>query len=394
MMQKKQKVHFLYCSADGVVAQYSLIITDVGDNYIEGRCIQAGAFRRFLNHRIVKYYDHENAMHESEKSIMADYGAWLSKKMEVSFYGFDKKTERSLKKTAEMNGFIVRASTTNNLDILCIGPYATQNVQRINKAKSINAYLLTKGQFLHFLDSGEIVNNDEKEVIDVAYEEYEIEQHKKMIDDCRLTFGSLQLPQKRSSALIAIFQNGYATGWAFAVKECFREALDIKYTSIKRKKTEIKIWTQGTAFSFKRGSVFFSHADAYSNHEKYLSETNGIALQIANDGNAGYETIASLEGAFSGVYMPAKLSGRTSFSDMSFRTELQRFDKGSVVVDIYTPDKESKRLTKISSTKMSQDYLVTLLQTGMMILDDPELEEPPSLINIFEYVDKLRSQDT
>lgn len=392
-MQNNQRVHFLYCSADGVVAQYSLIITDTGDNYIEGRCVQANAFRRFLKHRIINFYPHESAMNESEKMIIDDYGKWLAKKMEISFYGFDKAVEKELQKIAEVNGFIVRATVTNKLNVLCVGPLASSSAQQINKAKLAGVDLLTKEQFLHFLDSGELISNDEKEITEMASEEDEIEQHKKMIDDCQLTFETVQLNQKRSSALIATFRDGYAAGWAFAIKECFKEALDIKYTSIKRKKTEIKIWTQGTSFSFKSGSIFFSHIKAYSNYKEFLSAPDAVALQIVNDGNAGYETIASLEGSFSGVYMPAKLSGRTSFTDISLRTELQRFDKGSVVVDIYTPNKESDKLIKISSISMSQDYLVTLLQTGMMILDNTKSIEPPSLINIFEYVGRLKSSE-
>lgn len=393
MMQKNQKAHFLYCTADGVVSQYSLFITGTGDNYIEGRCIEASAFRRFLKHRIIKFYEHEKSMNESENTVMDDYCKWLAKKMEISFYGFDQQIEKELQKKAEINNFIVKASVTKELDILCVGPHATPNTQKINKAISVGADLLTKEQFLHFLDSGEIIDNNGKEITETACEEDEIEQHVKMINDCKITFETLQLNQRRNAALIAIFHDGYAAGWVFAVKECYRDALDIKYTSIKRKKREMKIWTQGTSFSFKRGSVFFSHREAYSNWESFLSKPDAIALQIVSDGNAGYETIASLEGSLSGVYMPAKLSGKTSFTDVSFHTELQRFDKGSVVVDIYTPDKELSKIKKIFSIDLPQDYLVTLLQTGMMFLDNQESTEPPSFIDIFEHVKNLKPSD-
>ncbi|MGZ7144898.1 hypothetical protein ACXWOO_11060, partial [Streptococcus pyogenes] len=74
--------------------------------------------------------------------------------------------------------------------------------------------------------------------------------------------------------------------------------------------------------------------------------------------------------------MPAKLSGRASFSDISFHTELQRFDKGSVGVDIYIPEKESNKTKQLFSITLPQDHLVTLLQTGTMILDAPESTEP------------------
>lgn len=91
---------------------------------------------------------------------------------------------------------------------------------------------------------------------------------------------------KRDLNLIANFVNGYAEGWYFAIGECFRDALDIKYTEriepfcidgirqyetiekngvIKKKLLTNKVmkWTQGPYISFAEGDSIYDTPEAY-----------------------------------------------------------------------------------------------------------------------------------
>ncbi len=62
----------------------------------------------------------------------------------------------------------------------------------------------------------------------------------------------------RSEYLIAQFIDGYAAGWAFAVKEAFRDALDIKLTAKTISKKSFQIYTQGQVLSSMRGTLFIT----------------------------------------------------------------------------------------------------------------------------------------
>lgn len=68
---------------------------------------------------------------------------------------------------------------------------------------------------------------------------------------------------KRHTNLIADFVDGYAHGWHMAVKECYRNELDIKYTGRKKHKQSFFEWTQGPYFSFAEGHMFYDTPKAY-----------------------------------------------------------------------------------------------------------------------------------
>lgn len=69
------------------------------------------------------------------------------------------------------------------------------------------------------------------------------------------------VPDERGLILLADFdENGLAISWAMAVHNSFKEALDIKFTSIMKGKKKAKRWTQGKQFNFKTGDVIWSRA--------------------------------------------------------------------------------------------------------------------------------------
>lgn len=117
----------------------------------------------------------------------------------------------------------------------------------------------------------------------------------------------------RSLNLIAKFVDGYAKDWYFAVGECFKDELDIKYTDrieeviidgvkqyeiieekgIKKKrakKQKVKKWTQGPFYCFAEGHTIYDTSKAYLQwnealkHIKVICEVlKGVPSHLTND---------------------------------------------------------------------------------------------------------------
>ena len=99
--------------------------------------------------------------------------------------------------------------------------------------------------------------------------------------------------KKRSLNLIAEFADGYAKDWYFAVGECFKDELDIKYTDrsedviidgvkqyeiiekkgVKQKrvkKQDVKKWTQDLFYCFADGHTIYDTSKAYLQWDEAL----------------------------------------------------------------------------------------------------------------------------
>jgi len=69
--------------------------------------------------------------------------------------------------------------------------------------------------------------------------------------------------QKRSLELIAEFVDGYAEDWHFAVGECFRDELDIKYTQRIEDTKNVMRWAHGPFYCFAEGHVLYDTPKGY-----------------------------------------------------------------------------------------------------------------------------------
>ena len=86
---------------------------------------------------------------------------------------------------------------------------------------------------------------------------------------------------KRHTNLIADFVDGYAHGWYMAVRECYRNELDIKYTERKKHKQSFFEWTQGPYFSFAEGHIFYDTPKAYKKWGEAIKDIK-IACEIVS----------------------------------------------------------------------------------------------------------------
>ncbi len=141
-------------------------------------------------------------------------------------------------------------------------------------------------------------------------------------------------PGTRHTNLIANFVNGYADGWFMAVKECYRNQLDIKLTERKKNKQSYLEWTQGPYFSFAEGHLFYDTPKAYKKWGQALK-----AIRIA-----------------------CKITSATP----SILNKNKNLVEGVVNITTYKPDKECESLITVRNYKVSQREFVNFLKTGRL----------------------------
>lgn len=78
-------------------------------------------------------------------------------KFEVCFTGFSPSDKKELISIATQKGLHVAKSITKKLDVLCIGDNAGPS--KMEKAKQQGSKILTKEEFIHLLDTGELKRN-------------------------------------------------------------------------------------------------------------------------------------------------------------------------------------------------------------------------------------------
>jgi hypothetical protein len=139
---------------------------------------------------------------------------------------------------------------------------------------------------------------------------------------------------RRHTNLIANFVNGYADGWFMAVKECYRNQLDIKLTERKKNKQSYLEWTQGPYFSFAEGHLFYDTPKAYKKWEQ--------ALKVINKA--------------------CKITSATP----TILDRNKNLVEGTVNLTMYKPDEKAKSLIAVRDYKVSQKEFVNFLKTGQL----------------------------
>jgi len=134
---------------------------------------------------------------------------------------------------------------------------------------------------------------------------------------------------QRNIILIANFIDGYADGWRFAVRECFRDALDIKLTAKVTNKIEDYIWTQGTQFNFSQGDILYDTRLAYELTWGEALKHIKLSIQINE-------------------ITPSK----------------------TVIFKLYRPNKERLIIEEVDRIECTQAAFVSFLQTGIITMSD------------------------
>ena len=152
---------------------------------------------------------------------------------------------------------------------------------------------------------------------------------------------SARARRERSTELIANFVDDFADGWHMAVRESFKEELDIKLTDRKKNKIAYKEWTQGPDFCFSEGQILYDSKQGYSNWQNATAHIK-LAYQIVEATPNIPEKIVNEQ------------TGKNSF----------RTSDGYVKFVLYKPNADRDNLIAIVGYHMTQNQFVKLLQSG------------------------------
>lgn len=190
--------------------------------------------------------------------------------------------------------------------------------------------------------------------------------------------------RRRTESPNAVFEQGYARGWAFGVPEAFRASLDISLDmradkaandalaeSLGRKPTAAErvmrpIWTQGTppAYDFSRGSMLHEPAHAHTlpwADALPILTRSVVVLDAKPDGEVsslsptGSNTVTAAGDIDSGpdAALPPESEHTSANANGWVEFELYQYEKGTIT------QREQRRLT--------QNSFVHLLKNGVFI---------------------------
>lgn len=176
----------------------------------------------------------------------------------------------------------------------------------------------------------------------------------------------------RGYALIARFEDGFASGWKMAVPEVFREALDIKLTPRLFNKRKEMLWTQGRLYEFHEGDMIYDIPHAHIEWEEALKKIKvGVQVQFASSSRwVAYETIKVNISELEISRKKEKAKQEKTEIVNGLTLERQRIDYGSVRFRVYRPNEERTALKEFETLECTQDDFVAFLQTGIVRTKD------------------------
>ena len=175
---------------------------------------------------------------------------------------------------------------------------------------------------------------------------------------------------ERSPILVAMFRDGYATGWRFAVTEAFKDALDIKLTPRKIGTRTENVWTQGNQFNFIQGSVFYDTRLAYELTWVEALEHLKLSVQIADVRPSQRVVSQTIETTSKQIEISTRGKGESSKPKLEMVDGLviskERMDFGYIKFTVYRPNKDKSAVEEVDTIECDQEEFVAFLQTGII----------------------------
>ena len=166
---------------------------------------------------------------------------------------------------------------------------------------------------------------------------------------------------ERSELLIAKFIDGYASGWEFAVKEVFKDSLDIKKTDKTINKKTFKIYTQGIVYKFEEGDLFHNNKSGYKNWNDFINGKNPISLQVQFGSSSGYQT----KNIKTVITSPLEIKDNSKVKVIdNLKITEQVLNKGNLQVLVLKPNNKKNKMIEYKTIDISVVDFVTLLQNG------------------------------
>lgn len=369
-----REAFFLYINSAGDKSTHAIVNLVEKDDYIQGYSVTRKGYRTYRKDRVISMFDSSSELdsfiasgqiNDAVSSIETEIPrSQLSKNksLDICFTGFDKTAKDELSRLATSFNLTVRTGVTSKLAFLCCG--ANAGWRKIEDANTKGSIILSEEQFKHFVKTGEIpYETGDISIDEIKPESSDIDKLNTLREGAATTFRTIRSSQ-RSNALIAQFVDGFAVGWKFAVKSVFRDALDIKLTTTVFDGYKFESWTQGNRYSFHRGDTFYSSTLGYTDWPSFLKLEDAIVLQVKFECYAGYETIATLDGSFSGYVVSDNLINSKEIANLPLLIESQSYDHGTLTVDVFRPRMDKTKLELVDTIVTDQDEFISILQTG------------------------------
>jgi hypothetical protein len=148
---------------------------------------------------------------------------------------------------------------------------------------------------------------------------------------------------ERSQNLIANFIDGFADGWYMALKDSFKDELDIKLTERKKNTIPYYVWIQGPYYCFSEGQLIYDAKEAYTCWQDGLKKINLACQIVAAKPN-----------------IPIKI-----INEVTDKPEY-RVLEGYVQFLLFKPDEGHTKLVPYVCYNFSQNDFVNFLKTGKL----------------------------
>lgn len=171
----------------------------------------------------------------------------------------------------------------------------------------------------------------------------------------------------RSYVLIANFVNGYAAGWKMAVRDCFKDSLDIKMTPRISKNKTVSVWTQGRAYNFSVGDIIYDTAEAYQVWSAAIKHIK-LNVQVQSARPAGLVDYETLEVKGENLkIMSEKGPKKSRIKNVKhILIRKQRRDHGYVCFRVFRSGDDPSGMKQAELIECTQDDFVAFLQTGVV----------------------------
>jgi hypothetical protein len=175
---------------------------------------------------------------------------------------------------------------------------------------------------------------------------------------------------ERTRVLNPIFVDGYADNWYFAVPEAFRDALDIKWTTISEDLVQTEFWTQGSNYSFKAGDTLYDTRFAYEKSPGVpmpwgeALKVMKYCVKVISASPAAVVVTKEFETAGPVPYLEDK-----SLKDEPATIQYQRtrMSWGHVRFEVWKPNSTAQSVELIEVKETTQELFVSYLQTGIFL---------------------------
>jgi len=150
---------FVYINAKKQVNAYSLINVSESEEHFQGVCSKSNQLKTFRKDRVIKECSsYELALVDLSEHKGIEHLSFLRKPkanlFEVCFTGFKKDDKERLISLATDNKMSVRASVTQNLQVLCCGYNA--GPKKVDAARMKGVVILDENQFQLLVETGEV----------------------------------------------------------------------------------------------------------------------------------------------------------------------------------------------------------------------------------------------